>query len=168
MAQTMVVFQERMNDLALKRLEIIEHASVDVVQDIENFYREMAERIMKEDEVYNTQKLPQLMEILNSYEEGTGAYNLYFKRIDDDMAHHVYYIQQQMESVARRQEEVIRGFMDSKQKILEQTGSMTEKMLKEMLEGQMALNAGAAGKTEAVKAVEAADKKLLAEASGSK
>lgn len=135
-AQAMVTFQEKMNEIATNRLIIIENSSLPVIKDIEKFYNELSDKIIKDNEIYNTQKLPKLLEMLNQFDKDSGAYKLYFKRIDADIANHTYFIQQQMDSVAKRQDEIIKRLLDNKNLIIQQTGNISESMLQEMIKNK--------------------------------
>ena len=138
-AQTLVELQKQMNEVAAKRLEIIEFASVPVLKDIDRFYEDVKKRIDAENDLYNKEKLPLLLNTLNSFDKESGAYQLYFKRIDADIAQHADFIRQQMDAVTQRQHAVIEGFIDNKKRLLEQTGEISNRMLEEALQKQLAL-----------------------------
>lgn len=131
-AQTIVALQERLNELGQRRMEIIEKSSLSAIKEMEAFYDDIAHKIQADNEEYNTKKLPVMLEILNKFEEGSAGYNLYFKRIDDDMAQQMYYVQLQMEMVARRQQQMLDSILESKEKIVEQTGAIAEKLMLEL------------------------------------
>ena len=133
-AQSILVLQDRMNELSARRLEIIEKSSMPIVQDIENFYAELSDKIKRDNEEYSAKKLPELLRTLDQFEEGSPSYNLFHERIQQDMSQQCYYMQLQMESVYRRQERVIQGFLNTKQQIVEQTGKIAETMVRDMLE----------------------------------
>ena len=143
-AQSILVLQDRMNELSARRLEIIEKSSMPIVQDIENFYAELSDKIQRDNEEYSAKKLPALLKTLDEFEEGSPSYNLFHERIQQDMSQQCYYMQLQMESVYRRQERVIQGFLNTKQQIVEQTGVIAETMVRDMLEK----NAGLIAATE--------------------
>ncbi len=129
MAQTIIMMQEKLNEVAEKRLLIIEKGSLQVIKDIENFYDELGTKIQEDDDKYNTEKLPELLSILEKYEEGTPAHKLYMKRIEEDMALQAKHYTMQIDAISKRQSQIIDGFLQSKDKILEQTGQITAGML---------------------------------------
>ena len=143
-AQSILVMQDRMNELSARRLEIIEKCSMPIVQDIENFYAELGDKIHRDNEEYSAKKLPALLKTLDEFEEGSPSYNLFHERIQQDMNQQCYYMQLQMESVYRRQERVLQSVLDTKKQIVEQTGAIAETMLRDMLEK----NAGLIAATE--------------------
>jgi len=133
-AQSILVLQDRMNELSARRLEIIEKSSMPIVQEIEKFYAELSDKIQRDNEEYSAKKLPALLKTLDEFEEGSPSYNLFHERIQQDMNQQCYYMQLQMESVYRRQERVLQGVLDTKQQIVEQTGAITKTMIRDMLD----------------------------------
>lgn len=140
-AQSILVMQDRMNELSARRLEIIEKCSMPIVQDIENFYAELGDKIHRDNEEYSAKKLPALLKTLDEFEEGSPSYNLFHERIQQDMNQQCYYMQLQMESVYRRQERVLQSVLDTKKQIVEQTGAIAETMLRDMLDKKAQLAA---------------------------
>jgi len=130
MAQTIITVQEKLTEVAERRLQIIENGSIQIIKEIETFYQELGKKIEEDDDRYNTEKLPQLLALLDRYEIGTPAHTLYQKRIEDDMALQSKHYTMQLSSVAQRQSQIISGFLQSKERIVEHTGQITEGMLK--------------------------------------
>ena len=129
MAQTILTLQEKLNEVAEKRLLIIEKGSLQIIKEIENVYNELGDKIEQDNDKYNTEKLPQLLSILEKYEEVTPAHKLYQKRIDDDMTLQIKHHAMQIENLSKRQTQIIDGFLKGKERILEQTGQITKEML---------------------------------------
>lgn len=121
--------QERLNEIAQKRLEIIEKGSLQIIKEIESFYDELGEKIKIDNENYSKDKLPQLLNLLEGYEIGTPAHEIYKKRIEDDMILQFKHYTNQIESLSKRQSQIIDGFLESKERIIEQTGKITENVL---------------------------------------
>ena len=139
MAQTIIAMQDKLNEVAEKRLLIIEKGSLQVIKDIENVYGELNTKIQEEDDKYNTEKLPELLSILEKYEEGTQAHRLYEKRIEEDMSMQLKYVTQQLNSLSQRQTQIIDGFIAGKERIIEQTGQITSGMLEAIQKRSLAL-----------------------------
>lgn len=139
MAQTILTLQEKLNEVAEKRLLIIEKGSLQVVKDIENFYDELGTKIQEDDDRYNTEKLPELLSILEKYEEDSPSHKIYMKRIEEDMALQAKHYTHQIEAISQRQSQIIEGFLQSKDKILEQTGQITAGMLETIQNQTLAL-----------------------------
>lgn len=129
MAQTIVAMQDKLNEVAEKRLQIIEKGSLQIIKEIEGFYDELGAKIKEDNHTYTSEKLPELLSVLECYEEGTAAHKLYTRRIEDDMASQTKYYLKQLDSIADRQSQIIDGLLSSKEKIVEQTGQITVGML---------------------------------------
>lgn len=164
MAQTIITMQDKLNEVAEKRLLIIEKGSLQVIKDIENFYEELSTKIQEDDDRYNTEKLPELLSILEKYETGTPAHNLYIKRIEEDMAMQSKHVAQQLDSLSQRQSQIINGFLANKERIIEQTGKITAGMLETIEKQTLALGI-AANKNEEqnIKALPNAERLALAD-----
>lgn len=150
MAQTIVAMQDKLNEIAEKRLLIIEKSSLQVIKDIENFYDELGTKIKEDDDKYNTEKLPEMLEILEKYEEGSPAHTLYTKRVEKDMELQAQHYTKQLDAVINRQQQIINGFLNSKERILEQTGQITADMLETVKEQTLALETHQKGDVKAI------------------
>ena len=129
MAQMIITMQDKLNEVAEKRLQIIEKGSIQIIKEIETFYDEIGNKIQADNDKYNLEKLPALLEILQQYEPGTPQHEIYFQQIQDDRKIQQQHYMKQIEAVSERQSMVISGFISSKEKIIEQTGQITQGML---------------------------------------
>lgn len=129
MAQMIITMQDKLNEVAEKRLQIIEKGSIQIIKEIETFYEEIGDKIQAENDKYNLEKLPALLEILQQYEPGTPQHEIYMQQIQDDRKLQQQHYMKQIEAIANRQNMVISGFISSKEKIIEQTGQITQGML---------------------------------------
>ena len=125
MAQTIIAMQEKLNEVAEKRLAIIEKGSLQIIKEIEEFYNELGDKIKADDDAYNTEKLPQLLSLLEKYELGTPAHDLYRKRIEDDMMLQAKHYTMQIDSISKRQSQLIEEMLQTRERIVEQTGQIT-------------------------------------------
>lgn len=130
MAQTIIAMQDRLNEVAEKRLQIIEKGSLQIIREIESFYKELGDKIKTDDDSYNTDKLPQLLSLLEKYEIGTPSHGLYMKRIEDDMMLQSKHYDMQIDAAVKRQSQIIAGFLQNKDRIVDQTGQITTEILK--------------------------------------
>lgn len=164
MAQTIIAMQDKLNDVAQKRLLIIEKGSLQVIKDIETFYDELGKKIQEDDDRYNTEKLPELLSILERYKIGTPAHDLYRKRIEEDMALQAKHYTMQLDAISNRQTQIINGFLESKERIIEQTGQITAELLETIQKRTLALETAAGNSTEQeIKALPDAEKLALTE-----
>ena len=60
MAQTIIAMQEQLTQITNNRIEIIERASLPIVKDIENMYKELKDRIVADNDKYNTEKIAKI------------------------------------------------------------------------------------------------------------
>ena len=139
MAQTIMAMQEQLTQITNNRIEIIERASLPIVKDIENMYKELNDRIVADNDKYNTEKLPNLLSILEKYPEGTPAHKLYFQQIQNDMNAQMKHLDMQLKSLEIRQQQIISGFINSKDKILEQTGNLTQNIITNLIKDNLSL-----------------------------
>ena len=140
MAQMIIAMQDKLNEIAEKRLQIIEKGSIPVIKDIETFYDEIGDKIQKDNDLYNRERLPALLEILQHYEPGTVPYEIYSQQIQDDRKMQQQHYMKQLEAVSERQSMVISGFISSKEKIIEQTGQITQGILDSVQAQVLSLN----------------------------
>lgn len=132
MAQTILTLQEKLNEVAEKRLLIIEKASLPIVKEMELFYGELNHKINEDNELYTSKKLPMLLETLSKFPESSPAYQLYFKQIETDMANQSKHYLQQLDNVAERQKMVLNSFLKGKEQIIGQTEALTKIMLENL------------------------------------
>ena len=110
MAQTIVAMQEKLNEVAEKRMQIIEKGSLQIVKEIESVYNEFSDRVNADNYKYSEEKLPQLLAVLERYEVGSAAHTLYMKRIEDDMSMQTKHYIMQIDALSKRQSQVIERF----------------------------------------------------------
>lgn len=132
-ATTIVGMQDKLTEIAQKRIAIIENGSLDLVREIEEFYIELKKRIEDDNFKYNEEKLPKLIEVLEKYDENSPSYKLYFKRIEDDMDSQLKSYNKQIEGISERQAKIIDSFLASKEKMLEQSSQITNNLIEKFL-----------------------------------
>ncbi|MBR6013457.1 MAG: hypothetical protein IK062_06710 [Selenomonadaceae bacterium] len=128
MVEQMGILQEKMLDVAQKRIAIIEEGSLPIIREIENFYNEVGEKIQSASDDYNTKKLPQLLQILRQYEKDSPEHEIYFAQIQDDRARNNQFVIDQLQKVGERQNLVLQSFLSAKEKIIENTGQITQQI----------------------------------------
>lgn len=148
MAQMIIAMQDKLNEVAEKRLLIIEKGSLQIIKDIETFYDELGTKIQEDDDRYNTEKLPELLSILERYKIGTPAHDLYRKRIEEDIELQAKHYTMQLDAISNRQTQIINGFLESKERIIEQTGQITAGILETIQKQTLALETTTRNNTE--------------------
>ncbi|MCE5221191.1 MAG: lecithin retinol acyltransferase family protein [Clostridium sp.] len=132
-ANTIVGMQDKLNEVAEKRMQIIEKGSLQIIGQVENFYKELNDKITKDNQEYSEIKLPKLLEVLEQYDESSPAHKLYFKRIEDDMNSQLQSFNKQIEGLTDRQSKIIESFLNSKEKLIDQTALITNNLIDKML-----------------------------------
>ena len=141
-AEMIVRMQSKLTEIAETRMEIIEKGSLPIVKDIEKFYDELGDKVKADNDEYNMEKLPALLAILGKYEIDSPAHKLYQKRIEEDMRLQSEYYMKQLDNIAIRQQQVIDGFIKSKNSIIEQTGMLTKELLASVQKQTLELSQG--------------------------
>ena len=141
-AEMIVRMQSKLTEIAETRMEIIEKGSLPIVKDIEKFYDELGDKVKADNDEYNMEKLPALLAILEKYEIDSPAHKLYQKRIEEDMRLQSEYYMKQLDNIAIRQQQVIDGFIKSKNSIIEQTGMLTKELLASVQKQTLELSQG--------------------------
>jgi len=76
--QSMLEMMREANVLAEQRLKLIETAGLDVIKQIDGYYDQLVAEIDRDDFTSVQQKIPNLLEILKQFEEGTPEHTIYF------------------------------------------------------------------------------------------
>jgi hypothetical protein len=129
MAQTIVAMQEKLHEIGERRLSIIEKGSLQIIKEVEGFYQELANKIEEDKDNYKIKKYPQLLSILEQYEIGSPSHELYRKLIEDDWVKQLQHYTMQTVSIANRADEITRSILQSKERMIEQTGQITNGLL---------------------------------------
>lgn len=132
-ATTIVNMQQKLTEIAQKRIAIIENGSLDIVREFESFYIELKERIDNDNLKYSEEKLPKLLEVLEKYDENSPTYKLYYKRIEDDMNSQIMSYNKQIEGISERQGKIVDSFLSSKEKMLDQSSQITNSLIENFL-----------------------------------
>lgn len=127
--EQLLKMQERMNEIAQKRLEILVSGSMDIIKDMENFYSELEQKIKDDMDYYETEKLPKLLSILENYQPGTASYEIYKNQIDDDRKQQLKLMKHQIKAISERQNMVLQSINDSKNRITDQTSEIVTKWI---------------------------------------
>lgn len=138
--EQLILLQEKMTEVAQKRIELIEVGALPIIKEIESFYKEIEDDINDRADEYNSKKLPQLLNMLGQFQEGSTQHNLFAQQISADMVRQLDYTRQQLEKINQRQTAVISSFLNTKEKILVQTGQITANVINEYLNNAMPSN----------------------------
>lgn len=137
-AEQLAALQEKMLEVAKNRIVIIEEGSLPMIREIEAFYEEVGNRIQAKGDEYTTKKLPQLLHLLQQYEKDSPEYEIFASQIKDDRERQNQFIMTQLQKIQERQELVTKNFLETKDKIIEQTGRITQTIAEEYLKKKAA------------------------------
>ena len=125
--------QKKLFDLAEKRIAIIEQGSLRTVRDIEAHYEQISEKISAQRDDYNFKKVPQLLTELKKFKVGTANHTLYMTLIQNDMTLQNQFILSQIESMREQQNKVLEILMSTRDKVIAQTGQITQTIAEKAL-----------------------------------
>ena len=132
MAQTILSLQEKLNEVAKQRMEIIEAGSKPIVEELEQVYVEFKHKIEEDNDLYLNEKAPKLFDMLNKYPENSTAHKMYAKLIDKDMSNHMEQYIIQINNLNERRKMVLDSFLKGKEQIISQTASLTQSILENL------------------------------------
>lgn len=132
MAQTILSLQEKLNEVAKQRMEIIEAGSKPIVEELEQVYVEFKHKIEEDNDLYLNEKAPKLFDMLNKYPENSTAHKMYAKLIDKDMSNHMEQYTIQINNLNERRKMVLDSFLKGKEQIISQTASLTQSILENL------------------------------------
>lgn len=115
MQQALMGMLKEVNVVAEERLVLIENASIAQIKQVENLYAEL-DRDIKNDN-FMTEKVPQLMQILREFPEGSDMRDSYRKGIDLEIAAQIQFKAQQIQQLETRRKSVLDSVAASKQLI---------------------------------------------------
>ena len=141
-AEVIVRMQSKMTEIAETRMAIIEKGSLPIIKDIEKFYDELGDKVQADKDKYNLEQLPKLLALLGEYKVDSTEHKLYQKLIEEDMRLQSEYYMKQLDNIAIRQQQVIDGFIKSKNSIIEQTGLLTKELLASVQKQTLELSQG--------------------------
>jgi len=134
MSDIIVTMQDRFNDVAAKRLQIIEQGSMDIIREIESFYHELQASIEQRDIEFTEVKLPNLLEQLSKYPEDSPSHQLYFKKVDSLIANQTACSERALVDISARQEKIIASSLATKEQITTHTDQLTSQIVERIVD----------------------------------
>ncbi len=134
LVQTIGAMQEKVQEIAVQRLQIIERESWQVIKEIECFYHELEHTIKEYNDNYTFQKLPQLLSLLEQYEKHSPAYMLYKQKIEEDMACQTFHYMNQLHEITQRQKQVLDNFLQHQKLMVKQNEQVTKQLIETMVQ----------------------------------
>lgn len=169
-AQAISKLQSNLNQLAEDSFKIIEHSSLEIVKEIERFYNDLEQKIKKDDIDYYKNKLPKLHEQLEKIGDDSPLYDVFIKGIDEDMSSHIKRHNELILKVDERREKLIESHIKSKDKMIESTTRITEKLTSKYSVNNYLVHNNSNDKNEddlnynkSIKAIDVEDKEMISE-----
>ncbi|PTX14833.1 hypothetical protein SAMN04488598_14511 [Halanaerobium congolense] len=128
-AKAISQLQNNLNHLTAETFQIVEHISLDIIKEIENFYKGLEKEIEEKDIEYFQKKLPLLHEKLNEIDEESPLHEVFIKRIDQDFASHIQLKIDLITRLNERREMLLKSHIDSKNKMIENNNTIIEKIV---------------------------------------
>lgn len=135
---SMLNMLKEVNQLAEERLVLLENGNQEQVQKIESMYAELSKDVNSNE--FMLSSVPQMLEMLNKFTEGSDSYNLYKSGIDREMARSIDFKNEQLRGIAVRRKAVIDSVIASKEQMQTHIDNVISKRI-EHLEQVMQVNA---------------------------
>lgn len=121
MAENIQELQDTFCSVAYKRLALIEQASLDFVEEMENYYLALEEVLQYQPAPPEEEALPDLLESLAQHTEDSPEYRQCMKQIEDALVLQVKFRLSQLVSIAKRQDAFHNAFHQGEESVLELT-----------------------------------------------
>ncbi len=130
---------QSLNQIAQERLVLIENGHFEVVEKIENLYLGLEREIKEDNDNFNMEKLPQMLEMLSKFEIGSPSARLYEKSVDKQIELNISFFEKKLGALHERQRLMVESAIKSKEQVLEQSSQIVldrMKFLDKQLEHQ--------------------------------
>ena len=128
-----------LNEIAQERLLLIENGHFEVVEKIEKLYLGLEQEIRDDNDGFNMEQLPKMLEMLSKFEVGSASAKLYEKSIDKQIELNGAFFVQKLGALHERQKLMVASAIKSKEQVLEQSEQIVldrMKFLDKQLENQ--------------------------------
>lgn len=113
-----------LNLIAQERLILIENGHYEVVEKIENLYLELEKEIREDNNNFNMNQLPQMLEMLSKFEVGSVSAKLYEKSVDKQIELNGTFFTKKLSALHERQKIMVESAVKSKEQVLEQSSQI--------------------------------------------
>lgn len=133
---------QTLNEIAQERLLLIENGHFEVVEKIENLYLGLEKEIREDNDEFNMDKLPQMLEMLAKFEVGSASAKLYEKSVDKQIDLNISFFDKKLSALHERQKLMVASAIKSKEQVLEESSQIVldrMKFLDKQLEHQQSM-----------------------------
>ena len=131
-----------LNQIAQERLTLIENGHFEVVEKIEKLYLGLEKEIREDNDGFNMEQLPKMLEMLSKFDIGSPSAKLYEKSIDKQIELNGTFFTQKLSALHERQKLMVASAIQSKELVLEQSSQIVldrMKFLDKQLEHQQSM-----------------------------
>ena len=131
-----------LNEIAQERLILIENGHFEVVEKIEKLYLGLEKEIREDNDTFNMDKLPQMLEMLSKFEVGSASAKLYEKSVDKQIELNGTFFTQKLGALHERQKIMVESSIRSKEQVLAESSQIVldrMKFLDKQLEHQQSM-----------------------------
>jgi len=131
-----------LNQIAQERLTLIENRHFEVVEKIEKLYLGLEKEIREDNDGFNMEQLPKMLEMLSKFDVGSPSAKLYEKSIDKQIELNGTFFTQKLSALHERQKLMVASAIQSKELVLEQSSQIVldrMKFLDKQLEHQQSM-----------------------------
>ena len=115
---------QSLNQIAQERLMLIENGHFEVVERIEKLYLGLEKEIRTDNDGFNIEQLPKMLEMLSKFEEGSSSARLYEKSIDKQIELNSDFFMKKLNALHERQKLMVESSIKSKEQVLEQSAQI--------------------------------------------
>ena len=140
--QVLKEMMQTLNQIAQERLILIENGHFAVVEKIEHLYMGLEKEIREDNDSFNMDQLPKMLEMLSKFEEGSTSAKLYEKSVDKQIELNGDFFMKKLNALHERQKIMVESSIKSKELVLEQSSQIVldrMKFLDKQLEHQHAM-----------------------------
>jgi len=137
--QVLKEMMQSLNQIAQERLVLIENGHFEVVEKIEHLYMGLEKEIREDNDGFNMEQLPKMLEMLAKFEVGSASAKLYEKSVDKQIELNGAFFIQKLGALHDRQKLMVASAIKSKEQVLDQSAQIVldrMKFLDKQLEHQ--------------------------------
>jgi hypothetical protein len=113
-----------LNLIAQERLSLIENGHFEIVEKIEKLYIGLEQEIKDDNDGFNMEQLPKMLEMLSKFEADSPSAKLYEKSIDKQIELNGTFFTQKLGALHERQKLMVTSAIKSKEQVLEQSSQI--------------------------------------------
>lgn len=130
--KSMLEIMREVNIIAEQRLKLIETAHIDIIKQVEGYYKELENEIKFDAEVSIKEKLPALLTVLQQFEKGSTEHEIYAEDIRQHRALHFKFLDERIKQLHVRQNKVVDSCITGKEQINSSISLLVDKRMEQI------------------------------------